>query len=94
MAWTLNVEGWWSDGQWPDTPQADAHLYGLDADDNKVLERRDFELLAKRYAEHNAWPEDSEQSQNMHAFLKMSARGAATGSDSRRMFARPSPSWR
>jgi hypothetical protein len=36
-----------------------------------VLERREFELLAKRYAEHNAWPEDSEQSQNMHAFLMM-----------------------
>jgi juvenile hormone diol kinase len=43
----------------------------FDADDNKVLECRDFELLAKRYAEHNAWPEDSEQSQNMHAFLLM-----------------------
>jgi juvenile hormone diol kinase len=42
---------------------------GLDVDGSNVLERRDFELLAKRYAEHNDWPEDSEQSQSMHAFL-------------------------
>jgi Ca2+-binding EF-hand superfamily protein len=44
---------------------------GLDVDGSKVLERRDFELLAKRYAEYNDWPEDSEQSQSMEAFLMM-----------------------
>jgi len=46
------------------------HLFkALDADGSNVLERRDFELIATRWAEHNDWPLDSEQSQSIHAFL-------------------------